>query len=145
MLEKSKQIGIDWKALDENAKAPYNKLAEADKVRHANEKANYKAPEVSSESDSDSDSDQPKKKKQKKEKDPNAPKRPMNGYMLFTAEQRPILKAKSPEMKPTEVAKHCGAQWKVMSDAEKQPFEKKAADEKTKYETAMEKYNKAKK
>jgi hypothetical protein len=147
MLEKSKQIGIDWKTLTDKDKAPYTKLAEADKIRHQKEKANYKAPpKASSDSDSDSDSDdKPKKKKQKKEKDPNAPKRPLNGYMIYVASQRAALKEKSPGLKPTEITSTLGAQWKEMSEAEKKPFEKQSAEAKVEYTAALEKYNKSKK
>jgi hypothetical protein len=144
MLDKSKQIGIDWKALTDKEKAPYNKLAEADKIRAANDKANYTAPEKSS-GDSSSDDDKPKKKKQKREKDPNAPKRPMNGYMLYVASQRPGLKEKSPGLKPTEITTLLGSQWKAMSEAEKKPFEKKSAEDKAAYEITLQKYNKTKK
>jgi hypothetical protein len=148
MLEKSKQIGIDWKNVSDKDKAPYNKLAEADKVRYAKEKANYKAPEKASSdsSDSSSDDDKPKKKKQKKEKkDPNAPKRPVNGYMFYVAAQRPILKEKSPGLKPTEVTQTIGAQWKTLSDSEKKPYEKQYEEAKAEYAIALAKYEKSKK
>jgi hypothetical protein len=112
MLEKSKQIGIDWKALSDKEKAPYHKLAEEDKVRHSREKANYTAPEKGSD---DSSSDETPKKRQKKEKDPNEPKRPLNPYMLYIGSQRASLKVKSPNLKPTEVTRILGEEWGKLS------------------------------
>jgi hypothetical protein len=146
MLEKSAQIGVDWKALSEKDRAPFVKLAEEDKKRHAKEKANYTPPAKDSDSsDSSSDEDKPKKKKQKKDKDPNAPKRNMNAYMFYAADNRAALKEKSPGLKPTEVTSTLGAQWKALSEAGRKPYEKKAADDKTRYEEAMTKYSKGKK
>ena len=62
-----KKIGADWKALGEDAKKPYEALAEADKARHAMEMQGYEAPPVEYEVE--------KKNSKKKKKDPNMPKK----------------------------------------------------------------------
>lgn len=54
-----------------------------------------------------------KKKREKREKDPNAPKRPLSAYFLFAAAKRPDLKAKHPELKPTEFAAEIGILWEA--------------------------------
>ena len=59
-------------------------MAEKDRKRYALEKADYIPPP-----------DLPKKKKKKK--DPNAPKRPMSGFMFFSGEKRASVKASLPE------------------------------------------------
>ena len=51
-------------------------------------------------------------------------KRPLNAYMLYSQEQRPKF---DKTMKVTEVAKAIGAQWKELSDADKQPYKDRAA------------------
>lgn len=43
----------------------------------------------------------------------------MNAYMHYASHQRPILKAKSPTMKPTEMTTALGEQWKSLSEADK--------------------------
>jgi len=141
MTDKSKVIGADWKLLSEKDKAPYNKLAEEDKKRHAKEKAAYTPP--AKDSDSSSDEDKPKKKKAKK--DPNAPKRGMNAYMLYANDQRAALKQKSPDLKPTEITTQLGAQWKALSDDKKKVWEKKSQEDKARYEEEMKTYSKGKK
>ena len=58
-----------------------------------------------SDSDGDgSDEDNGKKPKAKRpKKDPNAPKRPMNAYMLFSNAMRAKVKAENPEFKMGDI------------------------------------------
>ena len=53
-------------------------------------------------------------------KDPNAPKKPLSGYMLWMKEEaRPLILKENPSMKTTDVAKEAGALWRAKSDKEK--------------------------
>jgi len=61
-----------------------------------------------------------KKKREKREKDPNAPKRPLSAYFLYTVDKRADLKAKHPDLKPTEIAKELGLLWEA-DKAKKDP------------------------
>ncbi|BFZ58768.1 hypothetical protein PYCC9005_005833 [Savitreella phatthalungensis] len=81
----------------------------------------------------------------KKEKDPNAPKRPLSSYMLFTQDHREVVKAENPDIAFGAIGKALGDKWKSMSDAEKKPYEDKAKKAKADYETAKAKYEKSKK
>merc|ERR1712244_125694 len=74
------------------------------------------------------------KKSPKKAKDPNAPKRPMTSYLLFTKAIRADVKEENPEMKTTEITKEMGRRWKALSEEEKEPYVKEAAKLKKKYE-----------
>merc|ERR1711870_173466 len=59
------------------------------------------------------------------DKDPNMPKRPQSGYMLFAAEEAaPILSFI--RQKITEVMGELAKAWKELSDAEKKPYNDKA-------------------
>lgn len=101
-------------------------------------------------------------KKLKKEKDPNMPKRPKNGFMLFMDDIRKIKDnkkhgthfpsdyleevkniIKSNEGKPaTNLSKDCGGLWRKLTDKEKIKYEnvyKKSLD---KYKKDIEKYKK---
>lgn len=77
-------------------------------------------------------------------KDPNAPKRPLSSYMLFTQDQRSIVQTENPGiafgmvcstliLTTGEVGKVLGEKWKALSEAEKKPYEDKAKAEKEKY------------
>merc|ERR1712185_139220 len=45
MIERSKVIGVRWKALDEEGKKPYEAKAAADKERYAQEMKDYVVPQ----------------------------------------------------------------------------------------------------
>jgi hypothetical protein len=58
-------------------------------------------------------------KKKKVEKDPNAPKRNLSSYMLYTQAVRPKVVAEHPDMKAIEIAKFVGEMWNKLSEKEK--------------------------
>ncbi|KAI9653785.1 MAG: Non-histone chromosomal protein 6 [Alyxoria varia] len=70
----------------------------------------------------------------KKKKDPNAPKRGLSAYMFFANDQRDKVRSDNPNMKFGEVGKVLGERWKALTDAQKAPYEKKAAADKKRYE-----------
>lgn len=63
------------------------------------------------------------------------PKRASNAYMHFAAEKR--NEYKKPEMSTAQTAKALGEAWRSMSDAEKAPFMRQAADDKKRFEEAL--------
>jgi hypothetical protein len=65
---------------------------------------------------------QEKKFKPKKLKDPNAPKKPLTGYIRFSQEKRAKVKEENPELKGTEVMKKLGEMWKALSDKKKEKY-----------------------
>ena len=75
-------------------------------------------------------------RKKRAKKDPNAPKRGQSGYMFWLAENR--SKLTKPGMGVTDVAKAAGAEWAKVGDKSK--WEKKAADDKKRYEREMASY-----
>ncbi|VDM29039.1 unnamed protein product [Toxocara canis] len=66
----------------------------------------------------------------KKAKDPNAPKRAMSAFFFWMQENRERLK--KPGMGVADVAKAAGAEWAKLSDKTK--WEKKAEEDKKRYE-----------
>jgi len=84
------------------------------------------------------------KRKTRKTKDPNAPKRGRNAYMLWLGENRSRIKEALVEAgkdsKVSEVSKVAGEEWKGLSEDEKLPYQKQAAEEKVAYQKAMEEY-----
>ncbi|KAJ4730028.1 High mobility group B protein 2 [Melia azedarach] len=83
------------------------------------------------------------KKKASKNKDSNAPKRPASAFFIFMEDFRKSFKENYPDNKSIAVAgKAGGERWKLMSDAEKAPYIKKARKKMAEYEIALEAYKK---
>ncbi|KAI6184784.1 HMG box domain-containing protein [Aphelenchoides bicaudatus] len=72
----------------------------------------------------------------KKGKDPNAPKRAMSAFFIWMQENRARLK--KPGMSVSDVAKAAGVEWGKLTDKTK--WEKKAEDDKKRYETELAAY-----
>ncbi len=45
-------------------------------------------------------------------KDPNAPKRPLSAFFIFSQDERPDIKKKSPSLSVGDISKEIGARWK---------------------------------
>jgi len=104
-------------------------------------------------SDSDDESAKKKKKKKattnkkkgpKKEKDPNAPKRPLSSYMLWSKAVRADVKASCPSMSPAELMKEMGSQWRGMEEVDKKQYADAYAQDKARYDEEMKTYSAAK-
>ncbi|RVW44523.1 High mobility group B protein 1 [Vitis vinifera] len=82
-------------------------------------------------------------KDKKAKKDPNKPKRPPSAFFVFLEEFRKVFKKENPNVKAVSaVGKAGGERWKSLSEAEKAPYEAKAAKKKAEYEKIMNAYNK---
>ena len=45
-------------------------------------------------------------------KDPNAPKRPLSAFFLFSQDERPDIRKKNPSMSVGDISKVIGSRWK---------------------------------
>jgi len=82
-----------------------------------------------------------KETKVKRKKDPAAPKRGLSAYMFFANENRDKVREENPGIKFGEVGKILGEKWKELTDKDKVPYEKKAQEDKERYETEKAAYN----
>ena len=81
--------------------------------------------------------------KAKKVKDPNAPKKGMSAFMIFSNEQRNKIKTANPEASFGEIGRKVGEAWKALSDKQKQTYVKKSEEDKKRYESDMQTYTDA--
>jgi hypothetical protein len=58
-------------------------------------------------------------------KDPNAPKKPLSAYFLFSQDERLKVKAEFPEFSITEVAKELGRRWASIDPGVKSQYEQR--------------------
>ncbi|XP_019944059.1 high mobility group protein B1b [Paralichthys olivaceus] len=117
--EFSKKCSERWKTMSQKEKGKFEDMAKLDKVRYEREMTSYIPP---------------KGQKKKRFKDPNAPKRPPSAFFLFCADFRPKVKIDTPGLTIGDTAKRLGEMWNGSSPENKQPYEKKAAKLKEKYD-----------
>ncbi|CAI5693063.1 high mobility group protein B1b isoform X2 [Oreochromis niloticus] len=110
---------VSPKTMSPKEKGKFEDMAKQDKLRYEREMKNYVPP---------------KGQKKKRFKDPNAPKRPPSAFFLFCADFRPKIKSEYPGLSIGDTAKKLGEMWNSSSAEEKQPYEKKAAKLKEKYD-----------
>lgn len=111
--------------------------SDEDGEQQVSKKKRKKAPKKSRSSDGEKDG-----KKKKKKKDPNAPKRPLSSYLLFSAAERPKVVEENPGLSMGEISKVIGARWKEIDAESKADFEEKARADKKRYENEMAEYRK---
>ncbi|EDL05151.1 mCG5336 [Mus musculus] len=123
--EFSKKCSERWKTMSAKEKGKFEDMAKADKARYEREMKTYIPP---------------KGETKKKFKDPNAPKRPPSAFFLFCSEYRPKIKGEHPGLSIGDVAKKLGEMWNNTAVYDKQPYGKKAAKLKEKYEKDIAAY-----
>ncbi|MBZ3886493.1 High mobility group protein B1 [Sciurus carolinensis] len=122
--EFSKKCSERWKTMSAKEKGKFEDVAKADKAHYEREMKTYIPP---------------KGETKKKFKDPNAPKRPPSNF-LFCSEYRPKIKGEHPGLSIGDVAKKLAKMWNNTAADDKQPYEKKAAKLKEKYEKDIAAY-----
>lgn len=137
--ELGKLIGSAWKALGDEEKQKYERMATGDKQRYKNEMEDYTPPKGTT-GGTTKQKGSPKKKK----KDPNAPKQAQNAFFLFAQEMRPKVKQENPQMSTSDIGKKMGQLFKDLSSEAREKYERKADIEKQRYKREMEAYNKSK-
>jgi hypothetical protein len=75
-------------------------------------------------------------------KDPNAPKKPMLSYNLFAESVRQRVQAENMDKSVTEVTSLIGAQWRAMTEQQKQPFVDRAHKLREDYDARLAAYHK---
>jgi len=136
-FNQAKLVSEEFKALPEKEKSKWEKKAKQDKARYDAEMVNYVPPDE----ESDEGGGGAKGKKKKTKKDPNAPKRNMSAYFLFSNAMRNTIKAQNPDASFGELAKLISQNYKSLPEKERKKWEKKAEQDKARYSKEMEEYN----
>lgn len=126
----AKLLSEEFKQISESERAKYDKLAQADKERYQREMEDYEPP---------SDEEEVTTKKRKK-KDPNAPKRNMSAYFIYSQEIRSTVREENPEAAFGEIAKIISRQFKELSESERKRLDDLAIADKERYQSEMAAY-----
>ena len=73
-------------------------------------------------------------------KDPNKPKRPLTGYMIYSGEIRSKIKEENPDADFQTISVEIGKSWRALSDKQKEVYKKKSEKLKKEYNKKMESY-----
>mmetsp|Transcript_61469 Transcript_61469/g.173595 ORF Transcript_61469/g.173595 Transcript_61469/m.173595 type:complete len:202 (-) Transcript_61469:401-1006(-) len=143
-----KLAGQKWNVLSEAAKKPYGKKAEALKKEYEQKMADFvaaggvKGKRKAEKAEAKAAKGGSKKARKEARAASGQPKKPPTGYWLYLKENREAIEKAAGSKTPTLVASLAGKKWKAMSDAQKKPFEDKAARAKAEYQKAMEEWKK---
>mmetsp|Transcript_2163 Transcript_2163/g.3395 ORF Transcript_2163/g.3395 Transcript_2163/m.3395 type:complete len:826 (-) Transcript_2163:72-2549(-) len=135
-----KLLGEEWKKISDDDKVEFEEKAEEDKKRYKKEMEDYTPPS----DDDDSDDGGGKKKAKRAKKDPNAPKGPMNAYMLFANSVRAQVREENPDLSMTEVSKEISQKYKSLDEDEMAKWKGKAGEAKEDYKKKLAVYEKSK-
>ncbi|XP_061612872.1 transcription factor A, mitochondrial isoform X2 [Phyllopteryx taeniolatus] len=68
------------------------------------------------------------------------PKRPLNGYMRYVLQQKPVVGRQNPELKLMDVIRKIAHEWRTMSPEKKRPFEDEFIQEKEEFKRVLQRY-----
>jgi len=120
-----------YKELGASDKRKWDKKAEEEKVRYQEEMKHYIPTE-------DPTGGGGGKKRSKK--DPDAPKRNMSAYFLYSIDARPKIKEENPSAEFGEIARLISAKFKALEADERKIWDDKAAADKIRYQNEMAAY-----
>ncbi|KAM4524478.1 transcription factor A, mitochondrial isoform 2-T2 [Odontesthes bonariensis] len=68
------------------------------------------------------------------------PKRPLNGYMRYVMQQKPVETRQNPEIKSVEIIRKIAQQWRMMSPEQKQPFQEASLQAREEFKVVFQRY-----
>jgi hypothetical protein len=119
-----------------------NRLAKLNLKAKAKKKKKKKKKKSSSSATAAAAAAAPAKKsaKKKKTKDPNAPKKPLTSFILFSAAMRSTIKATQPDLSAPDVARALGAQWRANEGNVQALYARTASEAKAAYVVERARY-----
>mmetsp|Transcript_24394 Transcript_24394/g.30019 ORF Transcript_24394/g.30019 Transcript_24394/m.30019 type:complete len:194 (+) Transcript_24394:156-737(+) len=123
-------LSVEFKSITPTERAKWDKKAGEDKARYEREMSTYVPPDDLEEVG----------KKKKKKKDPNAPKRNMSAFFLYSNAVRETVRGENPEAKFGDIAKIISVQFKKLSAKERGKYDQLAVEDKERYQRQMADY-----
>ncbi|XP_033467413.1 transcription factor A, mitochondrial isoform X2 [Epinephelus lanceolatus] len=68
------------------------------------------------------------------------PKRPLNGYMRYVVQQKPLMIRNNPEIKAVDIIRMIAQQWRTMSPDQKRPFEEASLQAREQFKMDLQRY-----
>jgi high mobility group protein B1 len=127
VTEISKKCSEKWKTMSDEEKKRFYELAQKDAERYQAEMAAYGGEDAL-------------KKRKRQKRHPNAPKRALSAFFFFSNEKRQEVQQQHPEWKVGNIAIELGKQWKSLTDEERAVYDRKARDDKERYNEEMRNY-----
>lgn len=128
----AKILAREFRELSDEERAKWNDKAAREKIRYQEQMRDYVPPEDPSGPSGGG------RKKQKR--NPDAPKRNMSSYFLYSVHIRPTVKEENPGASFGEIARIISSQFKALSPAEKAIWDERAAADKERYQREMADY-----
>ncbi|KAL6094777.1 tfam [Pungitius sinensis] len=69
------------------------------------------------------------------------PKKPLNGYLRFIMQQKPVLTRHNPEIKSVDIVRKIAQQWRTLSAEQKRPFEEASLRAREQFKLDLQHYN----
>ncbi|KAK9497619.1 hypothetical protein O3M35_004311 [Rhynocoris fuscipes] len=131
--EFSKKCAERWKTMSDKEKKRFHEMADVDKKRYEAEMKDY----------TPSENEKGKRgKKRKQMKDPNAPKRPLPAFFIFSNDERSKVKQANPCYTAGDTSKELGRMWSEADPAVKSKYQELADEDKARYDREMIEYKK---
>lgn len=116
-----------WKEMTMDQKRPFAEMADRDKMRYENELKLLFPGEQ-----------QPKRRRKKK--DPNAPKKNLSPFFIFSKLKRPEIMKDHPSKGVGEISKVLSAEWSSMTEEDKAQYVRLSEEDKVRYQKQLEQY-----
>ncbi|KAM4624081.1 transcription factor A, mitochondrial [Polymixia lowei] len=68
------------------------------------------------------------------------PKRPLNGYMRYVVQQKPVMTKQHPEIKSVDIIRQIAQQWRTMTPEQKRPFEEASLQARERFKVDFQQY-----
>lgn len=117
-----------WKGMDDAAKEPYNAKAKADEERYQRQLKELEEKGYFTTAEGGKSTDLYVDPKKKYGEDCVVPKKPLSAYLFYTTSNVNKIK-ESESCSHAEAMKKCGSLWNALSDAEKQEYVDKNAED----------------
>jgi len=124
----SKELSRRWHDLDEVTRSMFEEMADNDKARFQREKAEYNM------------NPNGRFKHSRSKRDPNAPKRPLCGFMYFSAEERGKVRQENPNFAVGQIGKELGRRWAEADPEVRAKFNAMATEDKARFSKEKHEY-----